>query len=143
MKKVQMSDIVTWSDDGKRFLRIPGGWYADVPEVGGGDPDALHTYTEYFSQWHPPHKAELLAYGALQGAFESGFLKGLRLSIARHVKIYAERHPETVHPDGAFYALDGFDPVMAQALYVPFENTGKRGKPFTRTVLDDMAKGVA
>ena len=122
MKKVPMDEIET------KGLRIEGGWEAWVPEVTP-DEDAIQTYSRYFQGLgRPPGAARKEALETVQKTFDSAFLRGLRLSVARWARLYHEK----------FGNLDGFDPSFMQGAYVPFDNTGRRGKVFAQEMLWTM-----
>lgn len=139
MKKLSMSDIT--ADHPSKLsakIFIPGGWQAYVGEVAL-DAKTLDVYSRYL---HSRREAAAVA----QRVYESGFLVGLRACIKRRAQEYAERFPDLVHEEKKFrttrkiYLLDGFDPEKVQALYVPFDNTGRPGKPFAQDILFEMAR---
>lgn len=114
MKKIRMSDIKVGN------TKIPGGWYATVPEVTA-DEVTRKAYAVYFG-------SQSQADATIQQTFEAGFVRGLRAALVRMAHDYRKIHG----------TLAGFAPEEAQGLYVPFENTGRPGKPFRRNVLVGM-----
>ncbi len=125
---------ITFKRFGKLYV-IPGGWEAKVPEVTA-DHASRVTYTRYFG-------SEKLAASAIQRTFEAGFIRGLRAAIVRLATEYLTLNPNSfvrdTTPKGDIqYQVFGFDPEAAQTLYAPFENTGRRGKPFKTPALKSM-----
>ncbi len=63
----------------------------------------------------------------------------LEASIKYWAKKYARLYPDTLmRIDKHRWGLKGFDPNLAQYLFIPFDNTGRRGKDGASKILKEM-----
>ena len=81
----------------------------------------------------PPTEAKRYAKEALEKVWIRGWTAGLRQTLVYLYRIYRQRWPDL---DGA-----GFDPALAQRLYVPGDSlTGRKGKASRDRILQEMAR---
>lgn len=139
MKLVEMPDIEVKHPEQRLKLFVPGGWHARVAEVTIDAP-TLAAYTRYLGN-------EREARELHQKVYESGYIKGLRLAIARRAQEYATRFPDLVAPLPRQYSttreyvtLRGFDPERLQGTYVPFDQPGRGGNVTIDTTLTELAQ---
>lgn len=136
--RVEMPEITTESE---RFgtLRVEGGWEARVPELAPPDTDdVFRAHVRYRVQdGLSADEAEQDVRSRYLRGWISWYKRQLKYSIRGWAERYAEMHPELVADDGS---LAGFDPERMQSCYFPFENTGRKGKPFARELMREMAQ---
>jgi hypothetical protein len=129
MKKIEMTDLAA------RHLVVPGGWHAHVPAVTPDEEWLAHVTRYFIADGYQPAQARALALAVAQAKSDAGWVRDIRQSIRRYALIYARR----------FGSLDGFDPEMMQAAYMPgvAENTGRRGKQFVNSLFMEMRKELS
>ena len=122
---------------------VRGGWSAVVPEALQWDSDTLRAHSAY---WLSDCRGDAWAARGraaqnLQSAFSKWWIQELRKALKRWARVYAERWPEAIAPDGE---LRGFDAMIAQGLFMPGaeqNRVGRRGLKFAEEMLEKMAKG--
>lgn len=142
MKLVEMAPIeITLPRTERQRIRIEGGWHARVAEI---------TIDEATERAYARILGSADAARALhQRVYESGYINGLRLAIARRALEYAKRFPELVEAapqrydtSTRYFRLRGFDPMRAQATYIPFDYPGRAGSDIIHDTLEEMARNA-
>jgi len=124
-----------------KYLFIPGGWHADVPEniIESG---AIEAWALYFRQEGMGTIKSIVEAKELQWKLmAAAWRPGLMSHTAYWAKKYALAYPDTMYNFAETYQqyeLDGFDPERVQTSYVPFHRHGRKGQPFMNNLLREM-----
>ena len=92
-------------------IQIEGGWTARVPTISISRSDARfqELVTSLVRLGAPPSRAEEEAILSCQGLFEGSWVTKLKMATGRAAEEYKRR----------FGSLEGFDPEVAQAAFIP------------------------
>jgi hypothetical protein len=119
-------------------VKVPGGWFARVPEVREVDAETRQADVAYFqASGLSPMKAEEAAQEMWQAALETSYKKYLGDAIRRYAKVYARRYPHLW--DRATGELKGFDPARMALSTRPWEKATRRRKGISKTLMGEMA----
>lgn len=92
-------------------IQLEGGWMARVPtiSIARGDARFQEIVTSLVRLGAPPRRAEEEAIASCQDLFTGSWVTKLKMATGRAAEEYKRR----------FGSLEGFDPEVAQAVFIP------------------------